>query len=171
MKTSLKSFTLVEILIVTTIIGILIGVGAVSYSVLTKNSRDARRKADLEQIRAALELYKSNVGSYPTTGGAWWGACSGYLSKDHTGANGYVPNLAPTYINVLPSDPREGQSFAPCNSTSASCYLYRSNGTDYKVLAHCGAEVTPNSADPYYNPTVAATYSYQVSSSGTSLTW
>ncbi|KKU11410.1 MAG: hypothetical protein UX17_C0079G0007, partial [Parcubacteria group bacterium GW2011_GWC2_45_7] len=43
-------FTLIEILVVATIIGLLAAGGFVTYSNLSRQSRDAKRKADLEQI-------------------------------------------------------------------------------------------------------------------------
>ncbi|MFN4212442.1 MAG: type II secretion system protein [Microgenomates group bacterium] len=165
-----RGFTLIEILVVATIIGLLAAGGIVSYSQFSKQSRDAKRKADLEQIRAALEMYRSNNSTYPTTGGAWWGACTNYGSHQDTGTNGYVPNLAPTYIQKLPHDPRENQSFSPCYSAASTCYLYISNGVDYKLLAHCGLESNISSNDPYYDP-VRPSWALQVSSSATSLYW
>ncbi len=65
-----KAYTLIEILIVTTIIVLLTAVAVVSYSTFLKQSRDAKRKSDLEQVRAALEMFRSNstTNDYPTTG-------------------------------------------------------------------------------------------------------
>jgi len=69
MKKSLKGFTLIEILVVATIIGLLASGAIVSYQQLSKQSRDAKRKTDLEQVRAALEMYRSNEDTYPV--GTW----------------------------------------------------------------------------------------------------
>lgn len=65
MKKIVKSFTLIEILVVATIISLLASVSTISYSQIIKQSRDERRKTDLEQIRAALEMYRSNEDDYP----------------------------------------------------------------------------------------------------------
>lgn len=51
----------------TTIVAILAAIGVVSYASANRNSRDARRLADVEQIRAALEMYRADQGSYPST--------------------------------------------------------------------------------------------------------
>ena len=59
-----KSFSLIEILVVTTIIVLLTTVAIISYSQFTKTARDARRKTDLEQIKAALEMYRSSNDQY-----------------------------------------------------------------------------------------------------------
>lgn len=60
-------FTLIELLVVIAIIAILISVGAVSYTRSLKISRDSKRKTDVEQIRQALETYRSELGIYPAT--------------------------------------------------------------------------------------------------------
>lgn len=78
-----KGFTLLELLVVISIIGILISVTAVTYSSITKNARDARRKTDLEEIRSAIELYRSDNGEYPniTPGASCCGATTIYIEK------------------------------------------------------------------------------------------
>lgn len=60
-----KGFTLIELLVVIAIIGILITVGSVSYQRAVRLSRDSKRKTDLEQIRQAMETYRSENGTYP----------------------------------------------------------------------------------------------------------
>lgn len=62
-----KAFTLIEVLVVATIIGLLAATAAVSYTSLNRSSRDGRRKADIEEMRAAFEQWRSDYGSYPTT--------------------------------------------------------------------------------------------------------
>ena len=167
-----EAFTLVEIIIVISIIALIATIGIGSYSALNKNARNARRKTDLEQVRSALELYKSNNGVYPTTGGGWYGTCTAGWA---TVTSDYVPNIVTDgYIQKLPQDPRNGQSFSPCNDGSMVCYTYRSDGKDFKLIAVCGAETTPNSNDQYYDPGaggIRSNTSYQISSSNTSLQW
>lgn len=60
-------FTLVELMIVMMIIVILVGISVNGIIVQQQKSRDARRKADLEIIRGALEQYRTAdpSGSYP----------------------------------------------------------------------------------------------------------
>lgn len=60
-------FTLIEMMVVVTIISLLATMGLISYSSTTKNARDGKRKADLEQIRSALVLYRVDVGNYPAS--------------------------------------------------------------------------------------------------------
>ena len=84
MKKLLKGFTLIELLVVISIIGIMIAVGTTSYQKAVKLSRDSKRKTDLEQIRQALETYRSENGTYPATSDL----------------------LVPSYISTLPEDPK-----------------------------------------------------------------
>jgi len=111
-----KAFTLIEILVVATIIGLLAAGASVSYSQFMKQSRDARRKADLEEIRSALEMYRSNDenGLYPL---------SLTMACDSTAAIAFGSN---TYLSRIPHDPK-------CTD---STYFYKSNdGTTYTLAA------------------------------------
>ncbi len=89
----LLAFSLMELLVVVAIMAILLAAGIVSYSSVTRRSRDAKRKADMEQIRQALELYRADNLSYP-------GACTDYVSTCLSGA------AFSTYMSTLPSDPK-----------------------------------------------------------------
>ena len=62
-----QAFTLIELLVVATIIGVLMSIAIVSFSNAQRNSRDAKRKADLETVRQALVLYRQDTGVYVYT--------------------------------------------------------------------------------------------------------
>lgn len=83
-----KAFTLIELLVVIAIIGILLALGTSSFITAQKQARDSKRKADMEQIRQALETYRSETGSYPVA------------------ASGLPTGLTPDYISTLPVDPK-----------------------------------------------------------------
>lgn len=59
-------FTLVELLIVISIIGILSSITVVSVGSVRQMARDSKRLADIKQLQTALELYFNRVGGYPT---------------------------------------------------------------------------------------------------------
>ena len=82
-----KGFTLVELMVVMAVVGILAGLTLTAFFGARKTARDGQRKADLEQIRSALEMYRTDEGSYPTTPAS----LSGYIE--------------------LPSDPVAGRSY------------------------------------------------------------
>lgn len=60
-----NGFTLIEILTTMTIIAVLAGLALVSLQGARKSARDGKRKADLEQIRSALEMCRADAGGYP----------------------------------------------------------------------------------------------------------
>lgn len=60
-----KGFTLIEILIVISVIGILASIVLVNLGGFRSRGRDARRIADLRTMQNALELYYANEGNYP----------------------------------------------------------------------------------------------------------
>jgi len=126
-----KSFTLIEILVVTTIIALLAAAAAVSYSSISKSSRDARRKADLEQIRAALEMYRSNNADsqYPSAG-----TCT------------ILQATITPYIGSMPTDPKTSYTYY-CNS-SASDYTVASyletGSVSCSGYPSCGTGITCN---------------------------
>lgn len=74
-------FTLIELLVVIAIVGILLALGTASYITAMKQSRDTKRKTDLEQIRQALETYRSENGTYPILEGWTTTLLSGYISE------------------------------------------------------------------------------------------
>ncbi len=62
---SRSGFTLVELLIVIIVLALLTVVSGTAYTATMKTARDGRRKIDLESIRSALEVYRSDYSSYP----------------------------------------------------------------------------------------------------------
>lgn len=101
-----RAFTFIEILVVTAIISLLTGSSTVVYTGFSKQSRDARRKADLNQIRSVLEMYRTNNNSYPAAL-----SFSQYLC-DPEGCN---EQGGTTYIQKLPQDPVPNKSYSYIN--------------------------------------------------------
>lgn len=63
-------FTLVELLVVVSIIAILAVIGFVVFTGVQKNARDAKRKADIDAISKALETaYNQSTAQYPAVTG------------------------------------------------------------------------------------------------------
>jgi len=129
-----KGFTLIELLVVSTIIIVLMSIGIVSYRGAQKKSRDAKRKADLEQVRSALEMYRSDKGSYPS--GDWSDMISS-LRADN-------------YLRTEPTDPKEGYNY----------YYNRPNDYTYNLCAYLETETGGGCSD---SPTCGLeTCNYQV---------
>ncbi len=62
-----EGFTIIEILVAITIIGLLSSISIVSLSGVRKNSRDSKKIADLERIQTALEFYFMDNYNYPSS--------------------------------------------------------------------------------------------------------
>lgn len=148
-----KAFTLVELIIVITVIAVLSGGAALSITANAKQSRDTRRKTDLQQIKAALEFYRSNQpnGNYPT------------FAQYQTGTNpNYTyPALVPAYLEKMPTDPSSSSttvinySYVPgpagCNNTTTYCSTYTLTASTESLNVGVGGtgtvSVTPLSID------------------------
>ena len=94
-----KGFSLIEMLVVISLVGILMTISLIAFSQVKKNARDNKRKADLEQIRSSLEIYRTDCKTYPQTlsfGGNLTGAETNCLGEEYLAL---VPNdpLSPTY--------------------------------------------------------------------------
>lgn len=59
-------FTLVELLVVISIISVLTIISVSSFVTAQVKSRDSQRKSDLDQVSKALMLYYSDTGTFPT---------------------------------------------------------------------------------------------------------
>lgn len=90
-----KGFTLVELLVVISIIGVLAAIGLGSFTTAQMRGRDAQRKSDLKQISHSLEIYYSDHGSYPA---------SITFGSEFT-------DTKTVYFKKLPTDPSKGYSY------------------------------------------------------------
>ncbi len=103
-------FSMIELLVVATLIIILTMIGLVSYSKTLVNSRNARRKADLEVMRQALVLYKLDNGRYP----------------NQQGVHAEAVTIGSSYLQTAPLDPKNDAT-----------YFYQYDGTGTCTVAGC----------------------------------
>lgn len=97
-----SGFTLVELLVVITIIAILSVVGVTVFGGVQSKARDARRKADVDSISKALEV-NFNVakdGKYPAVDGNWFSSGTIPSNPSPGGANYSYPAAAATTYTV-----------------------------------------------------------------------
>lgn len=64
-----KGFTLIELLVVISIIGVLSSLLMANVSGIRERARDAKRKADLKEIKNALRMYHNDYDDYPADNG------------------------------------------------------------------------------------------------------
>jgi len=66
-KKSEKGFTLIEIMVVVIILGILASYVAVKLTGQTEDARRIQARVQIDTFKTALELYRLDSGSYPST--------------------------------------------------------------------------------------------------------
>jgi prepilin-type N-terminal cleavage/methylation domain-containing protein len=109
-------FSLTEIIIAIAIIAIFITLPALAFTNYLKQSRDEKRKTDINNIQAALETYKAENGVYP-------------VNLDTLVQEGYM--------SEIPVDPLQGQIIPGTNGLETYGYEYRlsPDGLSYELIA------------------------------------
>jgi prepilin-type N-terminal cleavage/methylation domain-containing protein len=122
-------FSLLELLVVISIIGILIAMGTAAFTTAQRKSRDARRRADIKSYQNAMEQYYAvNNGSYPAAG---CGAASSFFSGG------------------TPTDPSPSKSYT-CYSDADSfcaCAILDETGKGNATGANAGTATCTFAAD------------------------
>lgn len=132
-KKNQKGFTLLEILVVISIIGILIVLGAAAFSVAQQKGRDARRRGDMKAMQNAFEQYYAASGSV-------------YAAGNCTGMQGQFSS------NSLPKDPKPSQDYT-CTSTTSTycaCALLDETGSGNANTAGSGGTCSYGGTNNYY---------------------
>src|SRR3989344_968494 len=112
-------FTLIELIVVISIIGILVTIGTATYTTAQQKSRDVRRKQDLAALKSALILYYRDYKEYPPV-------CSPpscaieYLSSGTS--DDWINGLRTYMAGKMPKDPM--QTSGDC-TTSANTFCYQ----------------------------------------------
>jgi prepilin-type N-terminal cleavage/methylation domain-containing protein len=158
MKKKILGFTLVEILVVISIISVLSGVIYANFNSARESSRDKVRQTSLKEMSLAIELYKAQFGFYPaegcgtptllstdtpsTPGVNWAGdtVWTGPGGHSETWANNvscpqYIVGLTPEFISELAEDP--SQEF---EDNRGFLYQVSANGDAYKLIANGAVE-------------------------------
>lgn len=144
MKHKNRGFTLVELLIVILIIAVLAGLSLTAFVGSQKTARDARRKSDIEQVRSALELYRSDNGYYPNTGAGAW-----------TNASAIAVLVSEGYISVIPADPANTNPYA-------YIALNLAGGRYYGYCLAAAMEYSANAYDNCASNHANAAYNYEI---------
>jgi general secretion pathway protein G len=142
-----KGFTLVELMLVVTIVGILTGIAIPTYSGYREKVDAAQASADIIAIGLALEKYYSNNNKYPDsldeigTGSIKdpWGRPYQYLNMANDPKNNQCRKIGPIHpLNTdydLYSKGEDGESNKPINSKKSQDDIIRAYNGTYIGLA------------------------------------
>jgi aspartyl-tRNA(Asn)/glutamyl-tRNA(Gln) amidotransferase subunit B len=124
-----KGFTLAEIVVTISIILLILIIGVTSISRIRENTRNANRVNDIKQIQLALEMYRSDTGSYPES-----------LNFGSSLNNPTHINIV--YLGKVPSNP-EPRDDGNCPEEE---YSYSSDGDFYYIEFCLGRKIGEISA-------------------------
>jgi len=100
-------FTLIELLVTIAIIGILSAIGIITLMNARERARDTKRRADLNSVRLALELYYDAQGAYPSH--ETFLGFSGFSTTGNVVYDALVGQSK--YIGSLPQAPLVGEEY------------------------------------------------------------
>ncbi|MCX6816558.1 MAG: prepilin-type N-terminal cleavage/methylation domain-containing protein [Candidatus Beckwithbacteria bacterium] len=149
-------FTLVELLVSITILGILASIGLGVFTSAQIKSRDARRKSNLDQISKALEMYFNDYKEYPDSD-------TGNISGFTWGTSSFQDTKGTVYMVKLPKDPVSGYTYYYAAIPTAGI------NTKFQLYAHLENTQDPSIITPSGSPNCGTgkPCNYGVSSSNT----
>jgi prepilin-type N-terminal cleavage/methylation domain-containing protein len=113
-KSFIKAFTLVELLVVVAIISLLTGIIITNLTSSKTKSRDSKRVSDMAQIQLALSLYFDRCNEYPdatldTPSGGYYLDVNKFNGCPQVGG---VPVVTlKSYIDKIPTTPSPGSNY------------------------------------------------------------
>ncbi len=127
-------FTVVELLIVITVIGLLVAVVAVAYPSYQKRTLDQERKSDVQQIAAAFDAYVLQRNNFVETGSGcgingngngWFNAITSDIATYPHAISDCMQDAKVLAGGIIadPSGCRWGSGTATCGSTLARAYM------------------------------------------------
>ena len=145
-------FTLIELLVVIAIIGILASFAIASFTSAQAKGRDSRRKADLDAMKKALELYKSD-----STGAKYYPSGRGDAVVRRTGDPAGNTNYLTSgnYIKQIPYDPKSNSPYT-INLGNIDGSVCAGGCTTYRLRATLENANDPQAASPTFDKGSAA---------------
>jgi prepilin-type N-terminal cleavage/methylation domain-containing protein len=159
-----KGFTLIELMVVISIIGLLSSIVLASIKVARDKSVATKFKSEIQQFVSALELYKTSTGKYPYEGGLPTTSFATNINNNNAEVTTFIFNqpvntplstLVTPYLKSLPK--------VPANAYTAGnpAWRYYANNTSYSPYRCVGDNVTPVYVILFtnQNPTTQAVFS------------
>jgi len=156
MKQQKQGFTLVELIVVITILAILWTIAFISLQWYSKDSRDSVRISDVSKLKTSLELYALDSWKYPAPDDAenvtlsWWEI----VWNQWVVWENVLTNLSRN-LNKIPKDPVSDKSYV---------YSTTANKKEYQILSiyewDSVALVSQTHADLWASVRVDGTYNF-----------
>lgn len=138
-----KGFTLVELLVVISIISILVGMMGVAFNTQRAAARDTKRVAEVDALRKALEFFYTDNERYPSSGGGHW------ICMEESAS--FISDME-NYLSMIPSDPlypteyEAGKKYCFYYTTISEDQIYKifirlEDGDDYQVYSSGGKNI------------------------------
>jgi prepilin-type N-terminal cleavage/methylation domain-containing protein len=133
MQKDKNGFTLLELLVVISIIGILSALLLANFNAARERARDSQRKSDMRNIQTALQSYYSDYGGYPTSGvtggdlGKIVGCAPPATPTICAWGASWSPESGKVLMSTLPEDPQ-----SPTQN-----YMYTQTDLDTYTLKAC----------------------------------
>jgi prepilin-type N-terminal cleavage/methylation domain-containing protein len=127
MQLLLRGFTLIEVLVVITIISILVAVLTANFSDARVDSKNKAFQSEIKELQLALELYKAQYGRYPAANCDNDGD-AGRARALYSNCAIYIQDVIPDYIAALPVN-LDGPN-GDCEIT----YRVATDGSWYKLI-------------------------------------
>lgn len=162
-------FTVIELIVVISVIGILLAIGVFAYDRIYKQARDDARNADMAIIQNQLESFFDIHGEYPP--GCPRASCTSWFMTENTSSSQMV-NAAATIANLISVMPGLNEEFGdPLDTTttpmmdalaSAKKYYYFGGGVNNRTsassLAYGATSSFPCSINSALSPDEVSSY-------------
>lgn len=117
LKNQKHGFTVIELIVVISIISLLVAISILAYNQVQKQSRDDEKNADITMVQNQLEKYFEKNGEYPP--GCPRPTCTSWFLTDNTSSSQMI-NSAATLANLTSVMPGLNSKFGDPTDTSTT---------------------------------------------------
>lgn len=166
-KQNKKGFTLVELIVVISIIGILAGIAIPRFMEATKSARGAKIIADMRTIESATNVYYAKYGKYPASQ-----STDGFANIVNSGTWPTPPIGSFTIVHTI-GGTADGPTVGTCDDSTTYTYAARTENdlagaitlTGTTALSNCANNNSPTVTELLAGPSTTA-YDATVSNIG-----